>query len=64
TQFYASGSPTYWPTDRNKIPDLIDFFVGKGISSGYIEIKNCDDLSSDHSPEIDLSKVQVRRRGA
>lgn len=32
-EFFSSGSPTYWPTDRIKIPDLIDFFVGKGISS-------------------------------
>lgn len=23
----STGKPTYWPTDRNKLPDLIDFFV-------------------------------------
>ena len=23
----STGSPTYWPTDINKTPDLIDFFV-------------------------------------
>lgn len=23
----STGKPTYWPTDPNKIPDLIDFFI-------------------------------------
>jgi len=30
--FLSTGTPTYWPTDGNKIPDLIDFFVTNGIS--------------------------------
>jgi hypothetical protein len=28
-EFVSTGKPTYWPTDHNKIPDLIDFFVIK-----------------------------------
>lgn len=48
----STGSPTYWPTDPRKIPDLLDFFVYSGISSQFLNISNelCDELSSDHSP--------------
>jgi len=29
--FLTTGNPTYWPTDPNKQPDLLDFFVTNGI---------------------------------
>lgn len=29
--FLSNGKPSYWPTDRNKTPDLLDFFVYKGL---------------------------------
>ena len=32
---HTMGKPTYWPTDMNKIPDLIDFFVSKNLSSSF-----------------------------
>ena len=48
----STGSPTYWPSDKNKVPDLIDFFVLKGISKYNTRIENSYDLSSDHSPVI------------
>jgi hypothetical protein len=38
--------------DSNKIPDLLDFAVTKGISDVYSTIKSNLDLSSDHSPII------------
>lgn len=47
--FHSSGNPTYWPTDLNKIPDLVDFFISKRVSSNFISIENCYDFSSDHS---------------
>jgi hypothetical protein len=47
----ASG-PTYWPTDPNKIPDLLDFFIAKGISRLYFKVESCADSSSDHTPVI------------
>jgi hypothetical protein len=31
----SSGEPTYWPTDRNKIPDLVYFCVTKAVFSGF-----------------------------
>lgn len=48
----SSGSPTYWPTDLKKTPDLIDFAVIKGIQRHEINVENSYDLSSDHSPVI------------
>lgn len=46
----STGKPTYWPTDPHKIPDLIDFFVIRNISSNYIHIEEAWDMNSDHSP--------------
>lgn len=48
----SSGQPTYWPTDRQKIPDVIDFGVIKGIPIDFIQVESSLDLSSDHSPSI------------
>lgn len=48
----SPGAPTYWPTDINKVPDLIDFCVSKGISPESQRCVTCLDLSSDHSPVI------------
>lgn len=50
--FFSTGSPTYWPSDPTRIPDLIDFFVSKGIPGNKVNLVNSDDLSSDHSPVI------------
>lgn len=48
----ATGEPTYWPSDTNKIPDAIDFAIIKGISKNKIRTESCLELSSDHSPII------------
>ena len=48
----STGKPTYWPTDPNKIPDLIDFFITKNISCNYLLIEDSLKLNSDHSPII------------
>lgn len=48
----STGQPTYWPTDRRKIPDVIDFGIIKGINARQLKIESCLDLSSDHSPII------------
>jgi hypothetical protein len=45
-------TPTYWATDSNKTPDLLDFFVLTGISSESMEVEPSYDLSSDHSSVI------------
>lgn len=48
----SSGSPTYWPTDPTKIPDLLDFIVYSGISQNNLDITDSDELNSDHTPII------------
>lgn len=49
-EIISTGKPTYWPTDPNKIPDLIDFFIIRNISINYLHIEEAWDMSSDHSP--------------
>ena len=48
----STGEPTYWPSDRRKVPDLIDFGVVKHIPANSIQAQSSFDLSSDHSPVI------------
>lgn len=48
----TGSKPTYWPTDRNKIPDLLDFFITKNIDRNRTNTESVEDLSSDHTPVI------------
>jgi hypothetical protein len=48
----SMGEPTYWSSDRNKLPDLVDFYVTKGIPQDFAVAKSCFDLSSNHSPVL------------
>jgi hypothetical protein len=50
--YLSKGTPTYWPTDDQKIPDLLDLFMTNGKSTSYAEIKASFDLSSEHSSII------------
>jgi hypothetical protein len=45
----STGEPTYWPSDKNKLPALVDFYVTEGIPQDFAVAKSCFDLSSDHS---------------
>lgn len=58
----STGKPTYWPTDLNKIPDLIDFFIVRNISANFLQIEEGWDMNSDHSPIIlTLSENVIKR---
>lgn len=48
----STGEPTYWPSDMKKTPDLVDFFVTKGINNHYMKVESSLDGSSDHSPVL------------
>jgi len=50
--YYSNGEPTYWPTDHHRIPDLLDFFVARGVAANYIRVESIFELSSNHSPII------------
>lgn len=49
-EFISIGKQTCWPTDPNKTPDLMDFFILKITSSNYIKIEEVLELISGHSP--------------
>jgi endonuclease/exonuclease/phosphatase family metal-dependent hydrolase len=48
--YLSTGSAIIWPTDANKIPDLLDFFNTNGISATYADVQPSYDLTSDHTP--------------
>ena len=50
--FHSSRKPTHWPTNPAHIPDLLDFFITKGITLTYLEVESIADLSSDHTPVL------------
>jgi hypothetical protein len=37
--YLSTGEPTYWLSDPNKTPDLLDFFVFKSIATNYIHLE-------------------------
>jgi D-alanyl-D-alanine carboxypeptidase len=58
----STGTPTYWPTDKNKMPDLLDFFITNGISTNYISETASFNLTSNHSPIIATISTSVMLR--
>lgn len=48
----SPNTPTYWPADENRVPDLIDFFVCKRLNPFHSSTSTLHDLSSDHSPVL------------
>ncbi|CAG9122199.1 unnamed protein product [Plutella xylostella] len=54
--------PTYWPTDPNKLPDLLDFFIYKGLQSYYYKIESNFDSTSDHTSVITTMSITVIER--
>jgi hypothetical protein len=54
-EIISTGKPMYWPTDPKKLPDLLEFFVVKNISTNYIKIEEGFDLNSDHTPYLTTS---------
>ncbi len=60
--FISTGKPTYWPTDRNKIPDLIDFFITKNVSYNFLQIDENHELHSDHTAILlTLSETIIKK---
>jgi hypothetical protein len=48
----STGETTHCPSDRNKLPELVDFCVTISIPQDFAAAKSCFDLSSDHSPVL------------
>jgi hypothetical protein len=51
-EIISTRNQKYWPTDQNKVPDLLDFFIMKGISVNYTEVLELIDLTSNHIPVL------------
>jgi len=51
-EIISTRKATYWPSDQNKIPDLLDFFVMRDLSSNYVKIIELMELTSDHIPVL------------
>jgi hypothetical protein len=58
----TTPTPTYWPTDLAKKPDVLDFFITKGISQVYLEAEALEELSSDHIPVVLRYNTMVTRQ--
>jgi hypothetical protein len=59
---HTTGRPKYWPTDVNKVPDLLEFFVSKNLSSSFIYVTEEFDLDSDHSPIVlTLNETAIKK---
>jgi hypothetical protein len=60
--YLSTGTPKYWPTDTNKTPDLLDFFITNVISTTYTDIQASYDLTWDHTPIIVTISTSVMVR--
>lgn len=48
----STPEPTNWPSDPNRLPDVIDFFIAKGLPRLYYTIETCLDANTNHVPVI------------
>lgn len=46
----SDGFPTHYPTDTSKQPDILDFFVVRGLSRNYLAVGSELEMTSDHIP--------------
>jgi len=61
-QHLSSCQPTYWPSDMNKQPDLLDFCFTKGIATQKVSVDSCLELTSDHTPIIVTIHTRVQQQ--
>lgn len=60
--YHTTDKPIYWSTDLKKIPDLLDFFITRKVSSNFVFIEDNFDMDSDHSVVIlTLSERIIKR---
>jgi hypothetical protein len=60
--YLSTGEPTYWPSDHNKLPDLLDFFIYKVIARNYVKIESNQELLSDHTPVVAILSTHVNNK--
>jgi transposase len=60
--YTSTGQPTYWPTDPQKIPDLLDFYITKGFNTKHIKTESCLDLFHDHSAVVATIYIDIVKK--
>jgi len=61
-QYLSTRQRTFWPSDRDRQPDLLDFCITKGINTQTFEIASCLELSSDHTPIIVTIHIHIIKK--
>jgi hypothetical protein len=60
--FLSTGTPTYWPTDAYKLPDLLYFLIISKITLSTIDIQPGYDLTSNQTPTIATLSTAIYKR--
>ena len=58
-QHLTTRQPTYWPSDPNKTPDLLDLCIIRGVPPQKFTVESCLDLTSDHTPILVTMFTQI-----
>lgn len=53
----STGAPTFYSTNTNNIPDLLDFFISSGIPTSSTRIGELPELYSDHIAILCVLKI-------
>ena len=61
-EVHTTGKPTYWPTDGNKVPDLIGFFVSRNLSPRFMGVNEEFDMDSVHSPIVLMLSETINKK--
>lgn len=61
SRWHSNGKPTYWPSNINKIPDLLTFFISRNIAANFIKVEDVEEIISDHSPILLISEIVITR---
>jgi hypothetical protein len=61
-EIISTGKPTYWPTDIHKTPDLLDFFIFKGLSHNSLDLRPNLEIASYHTPIIATISTHIITR--
>jgi len=61
-QYLSTRQPTFWPSDTNRQPDLLDFCITKGVNIQKFEIDLCLELSTGHTPVIVTMHTHITKK--
>jgi hypothetical protein len=61
-KYISTRQPTYWPSDPNKMPFLVDFCVTKGNDTKRFTVESCLDLTSDHTPILITMFTHIQKK--